>query len=78
MESDKNTQEAEPTPQALSDGILVVGISSKGPRDLAGVENRIRYGKESPDTMCPSISQLAGWNKFGWEPEAYGARGAMS
>ena len=45
LELDKNTQESEPTPQALSDGILVVGISSKGPPDLPGVENRIRYGK---------------------------------
>ena len=45
LESDADSQRSEPTPQALSDGILVVGISSKGPRDLAGVENRIRYGK---------------------------------
>ena len=48
MELDKNTQESEPTPQALSDGILVVGISSKGPRDFFGV--RIRYGETTPRT----------------------------
>ena len=30
LESDAVAQEPEPTPQALSDGILVVGISSKG------------------------------------------------
>ena len=33
LESDDATQESEPTPQALSDGILVVGISSKGERE---------------------------------------------
>ena len=33
LESDAHTQESEPTPQALADGILVVGISSKGERE---------------------------------------------
>ena len=32
LESDAHSQESEPTPQALSDGILVVGISSKRQR----------------------------------------------
>ena len=42
LELDKNTQESEPTPQALSDGILVVGISSKGPPDFFRGTNKIR------------------------------------
>ena len=42
LESDKVEQESEPTPQTLSDGVLVVGISSKGPRDFFGGTSKIR------------------------------------
>ena len=42
LESDAHTQESEPTPQALSDDILVVGISSKGEREPKTGTNKIR------------------------------------
>ena len=48
LESDAHTQESEPTPQALSDGILVVGISSKGEREPKTGTNKIRPTSERP------------------------------
>ena len=58
MESDAHTQESEPTPQALSDGILVVGISSKGEREPKTGTNKIRPNSYSTSghRPCPCSS----------------------